>query len=44
MLDFYIFSLSLVKVETSLLAQVVQNPPEMKGAWVRSQDWEDTLE
>ena len=44
MLDFYIFSLSLVKVETSLVPQMVKNPPAMEEAWVRSLGQEDPLE
>ena len=28
----------------SLVAQLVKNPPEMQGTWVRSLGWEDLLE
>ena len=28
----------------SLLAQMVKNPPAMREIWVRSLDWEDSLE
>ena len=29
---------------TSLVAQLVKNPPAMRETWVQSQDWEDPLE
>ena len=29
---------------TSLVAQLVKNPPEMQGTWVQSLGWEDPLE
>ena len=29
---------------TSLVAQLVKNPPAMQETWVRSLGWEDTLE
>ena len=29
---------------TSLVAQMVKNPPEMRETWVGSLDWEDLLE
>ena len=28
----------------SLVVQMVKNPPEMQGTWVRSLGWEDLLE
>ena len=37
-------SYSLQYSWTSLVAQLVKNPPAMRETWVRSLDWEDPLE
>ena len=34
----------LLESRTSLVAQLIQNPPSMQETWVRSLDWEDPLE
>ena len=35
----------VIKVNiTSLVAQLVNNPPAMRDTWVRALDWEDPLE
>ena len=33
-----------MKLRTSLVAQLVKNPPAMQETWVRFLDWEDPLE
>ena len=40
----YLFGLSLPLPWTSLVAQMVKNPPAMRETWVRSLGWEDPLE
>ena len=34
----------MCEFQASLVAQLVENPPEMWETWVRSLRWEDTLE
>ena len=41
----FLFSLGkLVEDGTSLVAQLVKNPPAMQETWVQSLGWEDSLE
>ena len=34
----------MIEARASLVAQSVKNPPAMRGTWVGSLGWEDTLE
>ena len=36
--------MSYVKVQASLVAQMLKNPPAIQETWVRSLGWEDLLE
>ena len=40
----YIYYSSPIYIKTSLVAQLVKNPPAMWETWVRSLGWEDPLE
>ena len=33
-----------ISVRTSLIAQLVKNPPAMRETWIRSLGWDDPLE
>ena len=35
---------TMLSVWASLVAQLVKNPPAVRGTWVRSLGWEDPLE
>ena len=39
-----LFAYYLFVGRASLVAQLVKNPPAMRGTWVRSLGWEDLLE
>ena len=36
--------LAILRITTSLVVQLVKNPPAMRETWVRSLGWEDPLE
>ena len=39
-----VFNKHIIYIVTSLVAQMVKNPPAMRETWVRSLGWEDLLE
>ena len=40
----WLFEVSQYQAASSLMAQLVENPPAMQETWVRPLAWEDTLE